>query len=81
MGIIFQFREKPFGMSADVEAMFLQVQTPPEDAKCFRFVWRENQSDDIFTVEYTRHVFGAKDSPTCASYALQRTAMDNEENS
>ena len=79
VGIIFRFWEKSFGMSRDIEAMFLQVQVPPEDAKCRRFVWRENQSDDISTYEYTRHIFGAKDSPTCANYALQRTAMDNEE--
>ena len=25
----------------------------------------------------TRHIFGAKDSPTRANYALQRTARDN----
>ena len=79
VGIIFRFREKPFGMSADIEAMFLQVQVPSEDAKCLRFVWRENQSNDISTYEYTRHIFGAKDAPTCANYALQRTAMDNGE--
>ena len=29
-------------------------------------------------LQYTRHIFGAKDSPTCANYALQRTALDNE---
>ena len=27
---------------------------------------------------YTRHIFGARDSPTCANYALQRTTMDNQ---
>ena len=26
--------------------------------------------------QYTRQIFGAKDSPTCANYALQRTARD-----
>ena len=26
------------------------------------------------------HIFGAKDSPTCANYALQRTARDNHQN-
>ena len=66
-------------MSADIEAKVLQGQVPPEDAKCLRFVWRENQSDDISTYEYTRHIFGAKDAPTCANYALQRTAMNNGE--
>ena len=27
--------------------------------------------------QYTRHIFWAKDSPTCANYALQSTARDN----
>ena len=27
--------------------------------------------------QYTLHIFGAKDWPTCAYYALQRTARDN----
>ena len=27
--------------------------------------------------QYTRHIFGARDSPTCANYALQKTATDN----
>ena len=39
VGIVFRFRRKPFGTSADIEAMFLQVQFPPEDAKCLRFLW------------------------------------------
>ena len=29
--------------------------------------------------QYTRHIFGAKDSPTCANYALRRTAVDNQD--
>ena len=29
--------------------------------------------------QYTRHKYGAKDSPTCANYALQRTAVDNQD--
>ena len=28
--------------------------------------------------QYKRHIFGAKDSPTCANYALRRTAVDNQ---
>ena len=66
-------------MSGEIEAMFLQVQVPPEDAKCLHFVWRENQSENISTNEYTRYIFGANDSPICANYALQRTAEDNAE--
>ena len=27
--------------------------------------------------QYSRHIFGAKDSPTCANFALQKTAKNN----
>ena len=27
--------------------------------------------------QYTRHIFGALDSPTCANFALRKTATDN----
>ena len=30
------------------------------------------------TFQYTRHVFGAKDSPACANHALQQTALDRK---
>ena len=26
------------------------------------------------------HIFGAKDSPSCAAYSLQKTALDNKRN-
>ena len=29
--------------------------------------------------QYTRHIFGAKESPTCANYALRRTAVNNQD--
>ena len=29
--------------------------------------------------QYVRHIFGAKCSPTCSNYALQRTAQDNKD--
>ena len=28
--------------------------------------------------QYTRHIFGARDLPTCANFALQKTASDNQ---
>ena len=28
--------------------------------------------------QYTRHMFGARDSPTCANFALKKTASDNQ---
>ena len=29
--------------------------------------------------QYVKHIFGAKCSPTCSTYALQRTAQDNKD--
>ena len=41
------------------------------------FFWREDPTTNVVVGQYTSHIFGAKDSPTCANYALQRTARDN----
>ena len=57
--------------------MFLQVAVPNDDSRCFRFLWREDPEQKIEVYEYTRHVFGAKSSPTCANYALHQVAKDN----
>ena len=78
VGMILRFREEYCALSADIESMFLQVKVPDSDAKCLRFIWRKNSDDVLKIYEYTRHIFGAKSSPTCASYALQRTISDNE---
>ena len=37
----------------------------------------EDPTTNVVVYQYTRHIFGAKDSPTCANYALQRTVRDN----
>ena len=78
VGIIFRFREHPIALTADIEAMFLQVKVPPQDCKMLRFLWRNHPDDPNSVYEYTRHIFGAKRSPTCANFALQRNAKDNE---
>ena len=65
-------------ISADIEGMFLQVGVPEAEQPCLRFVWGEGPTSPVGTYQYTRHVFGAKDSPTCANYALLRTARDNK---
>ena len=77
IGIIIRFREHQIALSADIEAMFLQVAVPKDDSRCLRFLWREDPEPRIEVYEYTRHVFGAKSSPTCANYALHQVAKDN----
>ena len=77
IGIIFCIREHQIALSADIEAMFLQVAVPNDDSRCLRFLWREDLVQRIEVYEYTRNVFGAKSSPTCANYALHQVAKDN----
>ena len=81
IGIIFRFREKKIAITADIEAMFLQVKVPPEECKVLRFLWRDNPKEPVKVYEYGRHIFGAKSSPTCANYALQQVARDKAQES
>ena len=76
--ILFRFRQYPFAVSADIEGMFLQVGVIPQDR--LRVLWRELPAAEVAVFEYNRHIFGSKDSPTCANYALKRTATDNQAN-
>ena len=75
--VLLRFRQHQFAVSADIEGMFLQVGVPDWDQPSLRFLWREDPTTNVVVYQYTRHIFGAKDSPTCANYALQRTARDN----
>ena len=75
---LIRFRQHQIAVSADIEGMFLQVGVLPSDQPALRFLWREDPSKTIEVYQYTRHIFGAKDSPTCANYVLQRTARDHE---
>ena len=54
--------------------MFLQSGVREEDQPSLRFLWREDPTSSVVVHQYTRHIFGARDSPNCANFALQKTA-------
>lgn len=64
---------------ADIEAMYYQVKVPEEDTDLMRFLWwpEGNIEQDMEEYKMTVHLFGATSSPTCANYALRRTAQNN----
>ena len=66
-------------MFADVEAMFCQVAVPEEDQPVLRFLWRNNPTDKVEVYQYVTHIFGTKCLPTCANFALRKTAQDNKD--
>ena len=65
--VLMRFRQHPYSVSADIEGMFLQVGVISEDRPSLRFLWREDPATDVAVYQYVRHIFGSKDSPTCAN--------------
>ena len=53
IGITFCFREHQIALSADIEAMFLQVAVPNDDNRCLQFLWREHPEQRIEVYEHT----------------------------
>ncbi|XP_033107721.1 uncharacterized protein LOC117109468 [Anneissia japonica] len=60
--------------------MFHQVKVIPSDRDVLRFLWWEggDTSKPVKMFRMAVHLFGATSSPSCAGYALKRTAEDNE---
>ncbi len=81
IGVLTRFREEPIAMMADVESMFYQVRVPEEDADMLRFLWWSGGNLNAPIEEYRMmvHLFGAMSSPSCASYALRKTAEDRND--
>ncbi|XP_071842702.1 uncharacterized protein [Apostichopus japonicus] len=68
---------EPIALMADIEAMFYQVRVQREHRDLLRFVWWPDGNTDQPLREYKMmvHLFGAV-SPSCANYALHKTADD-----
>ncbi|KAL2092730.1 hypothetical protein ACEWY4_012528 [Coilia grayii] len=80
IGVILRFRKEPIGIMADVKSMFHQVRVANSDVDYLRFLWWP-QGDTSQTPKEHRmlvHIFGAVSSPSIATFALQKTAADNE---
>ena len=63
------------------QSLFLQVKVPPGEADALYSLWWED-ADFCKPPEENQmvsHIFGVKDSPSCADYCLKRAADDNKE--
>ena len=81
LAVLFKFRQHKWAMTADIESMFLQVGVDKSDQRLLQFLLRADPQDAIGVFQYTRHIFGAKSSPTCANFALQQCAKDKSDQS
>ena len=75
VGILLKFREHPIAITGDIEGMFNQVLLKEEDREAVRFLWKESPNEsEPSHYQMLVHIFGAKDSPTCANFALKQCA-------
>ncbi|KAK0135655.1 hypothetical protein N1851_028490 [Merluccius polli] len=81
IGVLVRFRQEPIAIVADIQSMFHQVQVSDKHINFLRFLWWPNGNTAQAPQEYRMkvHLFGAASSPSCANYALRRTADDNAE--
>ncbi|XP_060567693.1 uncharacterized protein LOC132726393 [Ruditapes philippinarum] len=81
MGVVIRFRKEKIALAADIESMFHQVRVTDEDRNVLRFLWWPggdlNKKPKCYRMNV--HLFGATSSPSCAEYAIKRTAVDNAE--
>ena len=80
IGINFRSREHQIALSADIEAMFLQIALPSDDSRCLLFSWPEDSKHNMEFYDYKQHVSGAKSLPNCANYSFHKVANDNAVN-
>ena len=76
--VLLRFRQEPVAFSGDIEAMFLQVIVPETQRNYLKFLWWPDgdTSQPVKQYRVTRHLFGATSSPSCANFALHKTAED-----
>jgi len=81
VGVLVRFRQDHVALMADIEAMFHQVRVPYKDCNALRFYWWTAGDIEQEPEEYQMvvHLFGAVSSPSCASFALRKTALDNKQ--
>ena len=66
---------------SDIEAMFHQVRVVCNQRDFLRFLWWPGNDLLQEPAEYRMkvHLFGAVSSPSCCSFAIQKTAEDNKD--
>ena len=78
IGVILRFREQKYGIMADIESMFYQVNVSPRHRDVLRFLWWEdgNPYKPIEIYRMTVHLFGGVWCPSISSYAIKQTANE-----
>ena len=74
-GVLMRFRENQIAVLADIEGMFMQIAINQTDQSALRFLWKND--NEIQQYQFTRIIFGATCSPSCAIYVLNHCVDKN----
>ena len=74
VGVFVRFREQPFALMTDIEAMYHQIKVYPDDFDTLRFLWNPDcdLSRDPEEFHMSVHLFGGVWSASCANAGLLR---------
>ena len=75
MGVLLRFRQFKYAITADIEAMYLQVKIPESDRNALRFLWYDD-AGSLTEYRMNSHLFGGVWSASSSAFALKRTAAD-----
>jgi hypothetical protein len=74
--VLLRFRQYPYAVMSDVQAMYYQVLIPPEDRDALRLLWYDKEGE-IIHLRMTKHVFGGVWCAASSTYALRRVVSDS----
>ena len=72
--VLLRFRQGRHAYTADIQHMFLQVLTEPEDRRYIRVLYQPVREGGVFVVECSRHMFGLRSSPYVAMEVIKMHA-------
>ena len=78
VGMLTRFREEPIAFISDIQAMFHQVHVRPSNCNALRFLCCDDLDREPEEYQMMVHLFGGTSSPSCANFALKRTAEENK---
>lgn len=75
--ILIRFRTHRIGITADIKAMYCQVEMAEEDQKYQKILWRYDTKEPVKVYQLTRVAFGQTAAPFLAIRAMQQCADDH----
>ncbi|XP_043246546.1 uncharacterized protein LOC122394053 [Amphibalanus amphitrite] len=79
-GVLMRFRQGRVPIASDVKQMFHQITIRADDRHAQQFLWRDmDTTKEPETYQMNVVIFGAKSSPSTATYVLRRCAEDGRD--